>query len=102
MAKQTFIIQHWYGAPSYIEAARRNVNEGYHPEEYGTDFNRVGCKRVETALGYLRGWRDQANERGLQLLYRTLTRPDAHYEIIATPDGYHEGDVVASGMMKDL
>ena len=27
--KQTFIIQHWYGAPTYIEAARRDANEGY-------------------------------------------------------------------------
>jgi len=102
MVKQTFVIQHWYGAPTYIEAARRNMNEGYNPQEYGTDFNRVGVKKVETALRYLKSWKQQAVERGMEFLYRTLTRPDAHYEIIATPDGYHLGDVVASGMMKDL
>lgn len=100
--KQTFIIQHWYGAPTYIEAARKNLNEGYAPEKYGTDFNRVGCKRKETALAYLANWKRQAIESGWEKLYRTLCRDDARYEIIATPDGYHLGDVVASGMMKDL
>ena len=100
--KQTFIIQHWYGAPTYIEAARRNVNEGYNPQEYGTDFNRVGVKKVETALRYLKSWKQQAIERGMQSLFRTLTRQDARYEIVATPDGYNLGEVVASGMMKDL
>ena len=102
MAKQTFIIQHWYGAPTYIEAARREANEGHNPQEYAHDFNRVGVKKVETALRYLKGWRDQAVEKGMQFLFGTLTRPDAHYEIIATPDGYNLGDVVAFGMMKDL
>lgn len=100
--KQTFIIRHWYGAQKYIEAARRNVNEGYNPEEYGTDFNRVGVKKVETALRYLKSWKRQAIEWGMESLFRTLTRPDARYEIIATPDGYNLGEVVASGMMKDL
>ena len=100
--KQTFIIHHWYGAPTYIEAARRDANEGYNPEEYGHDFNRVGVKKVETALHYLKSWKQQAVERGMEFLYRTLTHSDAHYEIIATPDGYNPGDVVASGMMKDL
>ena len=98
--KQTFIIQHWYGAPTYIEAARREINEGHNPEKYGYDFNRVGCKRLETALQYLRGWREQA--RSYSYLYGTLLRDDARYEIIETPDGYHLGKVVASGMMKDL
>lgn len=102
MAKQTFIIQHWYGAPTYIEAVRREANEGHNPQEHGHDFNRVGVKRVETALKYLKGWRDQARECGWNFLYGTLLRDDAHYEIIATPDGYHCGNVVASGMMKDL
>ena len=102
MAKQTYIIQHWYGAPTYIEAARRNVNEGYNPEKYGTDFNRVSVKKVETALRYLAGWRRQAKEQGFEVLYQTLIRDDAHYQIIATPDGYHCENVVAEGMMKDL
>lgn len=102
MAQQTFIIQHWYGAPTYIEAARREINEGHNPKEYGTDFNRVSVKLVKTALRYLKGWRKQAKERGWTTLFATLTRDDAHYEIIATPDGYHCEDVVASGMMKDL
>ena len=102
MAQQTFIIQHWYGAPTYIEAARREINEGHNPKEYGHDFNRVSVKLVKTALRYLKGGRKQAKERGWTTLFATLTRDDAHYEIIATPDGYHCEDVVASGMMKDL
>lgn len=100
--KQTFIIQHWYGAETYIEAARREVNEGHNPKEHDHDFNRVGCKRLQTALKYLANWRKQAKERGWETLFGTLTRDDAHYEIIETPDGYHHGAVVASGMMKDL
>lgn len=100
--KQTFIIQHWYGAETYIEAARREVNEGHNPKEHNHDFNRVGCKRVETALKYLANWRKQAKEYGYKTLFGTLTRDDAHYEIIETPDGYNCGAVVASGMMKDL
>ena len=102
MAQQTFIIQHWYGAPTYIEAARREVNEGHNRKEYGHDFNRVSCKRLSTALRYLKGWRNQAREQGWEFLFSTLTRDDAHYEIISTPDGYNEDKVVAAGMMKDL
>ena len=86
MAKQTFIIQHWYGAGTYIEAARKSVN-AYNPQEYDHDFNRVSVKHVKTALRYLAGWRKQAIERGMQGLYRTLCRDDARYQIIATPDG---------------
>ena len=102
MAQQTFIIQQWYGAPTYIEAARREVYEGHNIQEHNTDFERVSVKKVSTALRYLKGWRKQAKEKGYTTLYTTLTRDDAHYEIIATPDGYHTENVVASGMMKDL
>ena len=102
MAKQTFIIRHWFGAPTYIEAARREVNEGHNPSEYDHDFNRVSVKQVKTALRYLKGWRDQALQRGWTTLFATLTRDDARYEIIATPNGYDGDEVVACGMMKDL
>lgn len=95
--KQTFIVEHWYGAPTYQEAERLSNRETI---DY--DFNRVGCKRVSTALKYLAGWRKQAIEKDLKWLYPTLTRDDAHYAIIATPDGYTETEVVAEGMMKDL
>lgn len=95
--KQTFIVEHWYGAPTSREASR--LSNG---KTIGYDFNRVGCKRVSTALRYLAGWRKQAIEKDLQWLCPTLTRDDAHYAIIATPDGYTETEVVAEGMMKDL
>lgn len=100
MAKQTYIVQHWYGAETYTEASCKSTPDN--EDVCGHDFNRVSCKRVSTALRYLAGWRRQAIERNLQWLYRTLCRDDAHYEIVATPDGYHETEVVASGMMKDL
>lgn len=97
MAKQTFIVEHWYGAPTYREAVRNSNGETV---DY--DFNRVGCRRASTALKYLAGWRKQAIENNLKWLFRTLTREDAHYAIVATPDGYTPTQVVAEGMMKDL
>lgn len=97
MAKQTFIVEHWYGAPTYREAVR---NSNGKTVDY--DFNRVGCRRASTALKYLAGWRKQAIENNLKWLFRTLTREDAHYAIVATPDGCTPTQVVAEGMMKDL
>lgn len=97
MGKQTFIVEHWYGAPTYLDASR--LSNG---ETVDHDFNRVACKRASTALKYLAGWRKQAIEKNLQWLFRTLTRDDAHYAIIATPDGSTPTEVVAEGMMKDL
>lgn len=89
MAKQTYVVKHWYGADNYLDAEKN-------------DFNRVSCKRVSTALRYLAGWRRQAKELGLEKLYDTLCRDDAHYEIVATPNGWDGTEVVAKGMMKDL
>lgn len=66
------------------------------------DFHRVGCKRVETALKYLKGWRLQAIGKGWDKLFTDLTASDASYKIIATPDGYNLGEVVASGFTADL
>lgn len=100
--KQTFVISTWYGADSYIQAAKLEANNGYNPEKYGHDFSRVGVKKQETALSYLAGWKQQAIEKGLQFLYRTYCREDAQYEITSTPDGYNKKEVVASGFMKDL
>ena len=103
MARQTFIIKHWYGAETYSEAIRKqdlHDVDGNPVSEH--DFNRVGVKRKETALRYLAGWRKQAFRNGWTRTFATLCRDDARYEIIATPDGYHEEGVVASGWMKDL
>ena len=101
--KQTFIIKHWYGAETYSEAIRKQgLTDGNGNKVSGRDFDRVGVKRKETALRYLASWRMQARQRGCESLYATLCRDDARYEIIATPDGYTETEVVASGWMKDL
>lgn len=103
MGKQTYVVLLWYGAATYIEAARRELNEGHDPSQHGHDFHRVGCKQLSTALRYLKGWRKQAkDEYGDSCIVATLTRDDAHYQIEATPDGYHSTGVVASGMMKDF
>ena len=80
--KQTYIIK-MYGCGKY-------------------NFERVACKKVETCLSYIRSWYKQAEERGLQFLYKELFAEDAHYKIIATPDGYNEAEIVAQGLIKDL
>lgn len=67
-----------------------------------TDFYRVSCKKVETCLKYLKGWRDQAKEKGWNYLYKDLLSDDSTYKIISTPDGYHEKDLVASGFISEL
>jgi hypothetical protein len=103
MAEQTFIIKHWYGAETYSEAIKKqSLTDGSGNKVSEHDFNRVGVKRKETALKYLAGWRQQAIQKGWIRTFATLCRDDARYEIIATPDGYHETEVVASGWMKDL
>ncbi len=103
MAQQTFIIKHWYGAETYSEAIRKqSLTDGNGNKVSEHNFDRVGVKRKETALKYLAGWRQQAKVSPWAFLHGTLVRDDARYEIIATPDGYHETEVVASGWMKDL
>lgn len=98
--RQTYIIRHWYGADTYREASYATDGRGTVVREH--DFDRVGVKTVKAALRYLKGWRRQAIARGLTRTFATLTRDDARYEIIATPDGYNGSEVVASGWMKDL
>lgn len=98
MAKQqTYIILQWFGAPTYREASRNDDNK-----TIVANFDRVTCKRATTARGYLAKWRKEALEQGLQWLFKTYCRDDAHYQIVATPDGYHETEVVLAGVMKDL
>ena len=100
---QTYIIQCWYGAATYVEAARKEINKGHDPSQYGCDFFRVGCKQLTTAFRYLKKWRRQAKDKyGDSCIFATLTRNDAHFAIEATPDGYHSTGVVASGMMKEF
>lgn len=102
MKKQTYIVQHWYGADTYDEAGRKALDSNHNDLIACADFNRMSCKKVSTVLRYLANWRRQAKEYDLELLYPTLVRDDAHYAIVATPDGYHATKVVATGMMKDL
>lgn len=76
--KPTLIVSTWYGAETYLQAARMEADNGHNPEKYGHDFNRLPVKKKETALEYLKGWKKQAIEKGLQSLYRTYCREDAH------------------------
>lgn len=80
--KQTYIIKTWGGG--------------------SFDFYRVSCKKVDTCIKYLKGWKQQAKEKGYTYIFRNLLADDAHYKIIATPDGYNETETVASGLMLDL
>lgn len=97
--QQTYIIKVWNGADTYFEAGRKRSNGD---RTCDADFHRVGCKRVETCKKYIKNWREQVIEKGWQSLFRSLAAEDGRYEIIATPDGYHEEGVVASGMIIDL
>lgn len=88
MKKQTYIIvlnKDKIGDPSHVY-----------------DFFRVGCKRKETALRYLKNWKKQAIERGWKFLYPCFFCEGAKYEIIETPNGYDCETVVYSGYMSDL
>lgn len=87
--KQTFIIQ-----------VNGEKESPLFPKYF--DFWRVGCKRKETALKYLKGWKKQAIEKGMESLYKCFFVEGATYQIIETPDGYNEGETVLSGQMKDL
>lgn len=87
--KQTFIIE--------LNKRNKIVNG-----QNVYDFFRVSCKKKETALKYLKGWKQQAIEKGFESLYKCFFCEDAYYEIIETPDGINEGDTVFSGFMKDL
>ena len=80
--KQTYIIK-TYGGGKY-------------------DFNRVGCKSVNTCIKYLKSWYTQAKEKGLTYLYPDLLAEGATYKIISTPDGYNEKEVVKEGIIIDL
>lgn len=100
MAKQqTYIIHVWNGADTYLEAVRKHSNGD---RIWNYDFYRVSCKRVETCKKYIKNWRKQVIERGEQFLFPSLAAEDGRYEIVATPDGYHEEGVVASGFIIDL
>lgn len=80
--KQTYIIK-TYGGGKY-------------------DFQRVGCKKVDTCIKYLKSWYQQAKEQNLQSLYPDLLSDGATYKIISTPDGYNEKEVVSEGLIIDL
>lgn len=65
-----------------------------------SDFFRVGCKRVKTALNYLRNWYNEGKKWGN--LYNCFYRDGARFEVVATPNGYDGSEVVASGLIVDL
>lgn len=87
--KQTFIIK-----------VNGRKDSPLFPKYY--DFWRVGCKKKETALKYLKGWKQQAIEKGYEKLFKCFFVEGAQYEIVATPDGYNEAETVLSGYMNDL
>ena len=60
MKKQTFIIECWFGRDTCKQAFLDQSAEGV---DY--NFYRVGCKKLETAKKYLKGWREQAIAGGL-------------------------------------
>lgn len=99
MAKQTFVLECWCGAPTPIEAGRKCIN-GDKDCEY--NFYRYDCSSEKTIIRYLIGYVQQAKEKGLQWLYPYFFRDDGMYQIISTPDGYNSGDVVASGYIQEL
>lgn len=97
MSKQTFIVSCWCGASTYKEAlklSRTDNNVKY-------NFYRLSCKKLSTALLYLKCWRRQAIYSGNNL-NQDLTRDDAQYTIENTPDGINPEDIVAKGFTKDL
>lgn len=85
---QTFIIQ--------VNKEKRSELNGLY------DLWRVSCKKKETALRYLKNWKKEADEKGMHYLYRCFFCEGATYEIVATPDGYNETEVVLSGLMSNL
>lgn len=85
--KQTFIIE------------VNGLESPLFPKYY--DFWRVGCKRKETALNYLKGWKQQAIDNCCESLYKCFFVPGATYSIISTPENGAQ-DTVLSGLMEDL
>ena len=67
-----------------------------------SDFHRVSCKRVETCLKYIKNWKIQAKEKGWDYLFKDLLSDDARYKIVATPDGYNQTEIVATGLVSEL
>lgn len=97
MSKQTFIVSCWCGASTYREALRLSCTDNN--VKYG--FYRLSCKKLSTALKYLKGWRQQAIDKYSNLC-QELTRDDAQYTIENTPDGINPEAIVAKGFTKDL
>lgn len=94
--KQTFIILHWCGGfATYSDAIKNGAKH---------DFDRVGCKRLSTAIKYLTNWIKEARDGGWGFLYPTFVdaEENARFAIVATPDGYTETEIVAEGWIKDL
>ena len=94
MKKQTYILQVWSGAPTYIEAARQ------HNGSMNYMFFRMACKLHTTVLKKLRNAVIEDKERGLYCEY--FHADDARYEIISTPNGYDKERVVSSGLIADI
>ena len=92
MAQQTFIIKFFAEADSYRDALR---NDKPH------DFERVGCKKIETCRKYIKSWHKQASEKGWAFVYKALLHENGRYEIEETPNGY-DGEVVERGFIRDL
>ena len=99
MAKQTFVLECWCGAPTPIEAERKRINGD---KDCKYNFYRYDCSSEKTIIRYLIGYVEQAKEKGLQWLYPYFFRKDGMYQIISTPDGYNSEDIVAKGYIQDL
>ena len=99
MAKQTFILECWCGAPTSIEAQRGQINRD---KNCNYDFYRYACKQAKTIERYLVGYVEDAREKGLQWLYPFFFREDGMYQIVITPDGYNREGIIKSGYIKDL
>lgn len=80
MSRQTFII---------------HINR----READHDFYRVSCKKIETAMRYLKNWYEFGQEN---YCFRHFYRDGATYQIVETPNGYHEGAVVKEGLMNEF
>lgn len=86
MNKQTYIV--------YINKSLQFTDGGKH-----FDFFRLGCKRVSTAITYVKSWAQQAADGyGLNALYRrSFGYSGATYTIED-----NNGDIVAHGLITDL
>lgn len=93
MGKQTFIVKTWSGADTYSEALEKD-------KPY--DFYRLDCKMAATALEDLKKWKKKTEPIKWSSVHKDLWGDGAKYEIIATPDGCTETEVVYSGYTADL